>query len=249
MMLSQLPPEFDALVRIAVRMRSLSDTISEASKSIPDDVTVIDTTRSLMITMTRTGNITHVQMEYDWKKAIHPNKLGDALTALIGQAHHELLGGFNEALAEAFDGHQMEDSEPVNLLTDPRAHSFRDDVEALLSRSHGEAVPLEQALADTSAYVDKVHAFVTARSHSPDSEETDSSTAPVRCLKTAGRPTSILVNGYWAKTTPFPLLHATIRDELVAHGDDIEALSQDLESQGTAVFMQLLGNMTEPVNF
>lgn len=63
MMLSQLPPEFDALVRIAVRMKSLSDTVNEASKSIPADVTVIDTTKSLMITMTRTGDITHFQMK------------------------------------------------------------------------------------------------------------------------------------------------------------------------------------------
>ena len=246
MMLSQLPPEFDALVRIAVRIKSLSDTVNEASKSIPDDVTVIDTTKSLMITMTRTGDITHFQMKKDWRKAIHPNKLGDALTALIGQAHRELLGAFNEALAEAFDDHQMEESEPVNLLTDSRAQSFQDDVEALLSRSHGEAVPLEQALADTSAYVDKVHAFVTARSRSSNREETDDS-APVRCLRAAGRPTSIQVNGYWAKTTPFTVVHATIRDELVAHDDDIEAPFQDLESQGTAVFLKLLGNMTAPV--
>lgn len=57
MSFSEVPPELEDLMRTAARLSSFSALMSEASESIPDSVTVVDSTESLQLTMLRDGSI------------------------------------------------------------------------------------------------------------------------------------------------------------------------------------------------
>lgn len=249
MTISQMPPEFGDLARLAVQMEDLAERMMGVSENIPDEVTVVDGTESLLITMRRDGSVADFQMASDWRGSIDADALGDALTMLLGEAQYELMAGFDEALAESFDGPQEdEDDESINLLTDPRVHDFEAGVEEFLQSSRSNAVPLEQAHEDAEAYIDRVRAMLDDPSLGSGSGEPDGG-SPVWCERMGGRPTAVHVDGYWARTTPFVAVRAAIRDELTMAAEDVSALSQDLASQGTAVLSQLIGNMMQPLEF
>ena len=245
MSFSEVPPELEDLMRTAARLSSFSALVSEASENIPDSVTVVDSTESLQLTMLRDGSIEDFVIESDWQDEIDPEDLGDALTALLGEAQSELLSGFDEALGEMSDDFEDIENEPVNLLTDPRVQQIQEDAEELLRRSYDEAVPREVAIENANAYAERVLALLD----DPDflnggaAVEYDDS-APVWCERASGRPTAVHVNAYWAQTQPFVTVQAAIKDELMAEPDnDIESLSDDLASQGSAIIAQLIGNI------
>ena len=249
MTMPQMSSELGELARLAVQMEDLAQRVMGASENVPDEVTVVDGTESLLITMRRDGSVADFQMESDWKDSIEPDDLGDALTMLLGEAQYELMSDFDEALAESYDGPQEDEGdESINFLTDPRVREFEAGVEEFLENSRSDVVPLEQAREDADAYIDRVRAMLADPSLGADSGEPDCG-SPVRCERMAGRPTAIHVDGYWAGTTPFVTVRAAIRNELTTAAEDVSALSQDLASQGTAVLSQLIGNMMQPLEF
>ncbi len=249
MTMPQMSSELGDLARLAVQMEDLAQRVMGASENVPDEVTVVDGTESLLITMRSDGSVADFQMESDWRGSIDPNSLGDALTMLLGEAQYELMAGFDEALAESFDGPQEDEGdESFNLLTDPRVRDFEAGVEEFLQSSRSNAVPLEQAREDADAYIDRVRAMLADPSLGAGSGEPDGG-SPVWCERMGGRPMAVHVDGYWARTTPFVAVRAAIRDELTTAAEDVSALSQDLASQGTAVLSQLIGNMMQPLEF
>ena len=250
MSLAELPSELEGLVKAAVQLSALSRVMSEASESIPDSVTVVDSTESLQLTMLRDGSIEDFVIESDWQDEIDPEDLGDALTALLGEAQSELLGGFDEALGEMSDDFEDIENEPINLLTDPRVRQIQEDAEELTRRSYEEAVPREVAIENANAYAERVLAMLD----DPDflnggaAAECDDS-VPVWCERAAGHPTAVHVNAYWAQTQPFVTVQAAIRDELMAEPDNaIEGLSDDLVSQGNTIAAQLIGSIRRPID-
>ncbi len=247
--MSQMSPELGDLARLVVQMEDLAERIVGVGENVPDEVTVVDDTESLLVTMRRDGSVADFQMESDWKDSIEPDDLGDALTMLLGEAQYELMSDFDEALAESYDGPQEdEDAESINLLTDPRVREFEAGVEEFLENSRSNAVPLEQAHEDADAYIDRVRAMLADPSLGSGSGGPDGD-SPVWCERMAGRPTAVHVDGYWARTTPFVTVGAAIRDELTTPAEDVSALSQDLATQGAAVLSQLIGNMMQPLEF
>ena len=247
--MSQMSPELGDLARLVVQMEDLAERIVGVGENVPDEVTVVDDTESLLVTMRRDGSVADFQMESDWRDSIDPDDLGDVVTTLLGEAQYELMSGFDEALAESFDGPQEdEDAESINLLTDPRVRKFEAGVEEFLESSRSDAVPLEQAREDADAYIDRVRAMLADPSLGSGSGEPDGD-SPVWCERMAGRPTAVHVDGYWARTTPFVTVGAAIRDELTTPAEDVSALSQDLATQGAAVLSQLIGNMMQPLEF
>ena len=248
MSFSEVPPELEDLMRTAARLSSFSALVSEASENIPDSVTVVDSTESLQLTMLRDGSIEDFVIEVDWQDEIDPEDLGDALTALIGEAHHELFDGFEEAVADAIDDQDEEEDEEINVLTDSRVQQFKEDADALLRRAADDVapVPFEQTIENLNAYVDRVSAMVDdpefLRGGAPVGE-----TAPVWCDSVSGRPTSVHVDGYWAKTTPFVAVQAAIREALVVDADDIEVVADELASDGASIVAQLIGDLTRPI--
>ena len=248
MSLAELPSELEGLVKAAVQLSALSRVMSEASESIPDIVTVEDDTGMLQLTVLRDGSVDDFQMESDWKDEIDPEDLGDALTALIGEAHHELFDGFEEAVADAIDDQDEEEDEEINVLTDSRVQQFKEDADALLRRAADDVapVPFEQTIENLNAYVDRVSAMVDdpefLRGGAPLGES-----APVWCDSVSGRPTSVHVDGYWAKTTPFVAVQAAIREALVVDADDIEVVADELASDGASIVAQLIGDLTRPI--
>lgn len=249
MTMPQMSPELGDLARLAVQMEALAERVQGASENVPDEVTVADGTESVLITMRSDGSVADFQMESDWMESIDPDDLGDTLTMLLGEAQYELMAGFDEALAESFDGPLGdEDEESINLLTDPRVREFEAGVEEFVQSSLSDAVPLEQAHEDAEAYIDRVRAMLADPSLGSGSGEPDCD-SPVWCERMGGRPTAVHVDGYWARATPFVAVRAAIRDELTMAAEDVSALSQDLASQGTAVLSQLIGNMMQPLEF
>ena len=236
-------------MRTAARLSSFSALVSEASENIPDSVTVVDSTESLQLTMLRDGSIEDFVIESDWQDEIDPEDLGDALTALLGEAQSELLSGFDEALGEMSDDFEDIENEPVNLLTDPRVQQIQEDAEELLRRSYDEAVPREVAIENANAYAERVLALLD----DPDflnggvAAEYDDSTS-VWCERISGRPTAVHVNPYWAQTQPFVTVQAAIKDELMAEPDnEIGGMSEDLASQGSTIIAQLISNIRRPM--
>ena len=248
MSFSEVPPGLEDLMRTAARLSSFSALVSEASENIPDSVTVVDSTESLQLTMLRDGSIEDFVIESDWQDEIDPEDLGDALTALIGEAHHELFDGFEEAVADAIDDQDEEEDEEINVLTDSRVQQFKEDADALLRRAADDVapVPFEQTIVNLNAYVDRVSAMVDdpefLRGGAPLGES-----APVWCDSVSGRPTSVHVDGYWAKTTPFVAVQAAIREALVVDADDIEVVADELASDGASIVAQLIGDLTRPI--
>lgn len=249
MSFSEVPPELEDLMRTTARLSSFSALMNEASENVPDSVTVVDSTESLQLTMLRDGSIEDFVIESDWQDEIDPEDLGDALTALLGEAQSELLSGFDEALGEMSDDFEDIENEPVNLLTDPWVRQIQEDAEELTRRSYEEAVPREVAIENANAYAERVFALLD----DPDflnggaAAEYDDST-PVWCERAAGRPTAVHVNAYWAQTQPFVTVQAAIRDELMAEPDnDIKGMSDDLLSQGSNILAQLISNIRRPI--
>lgn len=125
MTMPQMSSELGELARLAVQMEDLAQRVMGASENVPDEVTVVDGTESLLITMRRDGSVEDFQMESDWKDSIEPDDLGDALTMFLGEAQYELMSGFDEALVESYDGPQEDEGdESINFLTDPRVREF-----------------------------------------------------------------------------------------------------------------------------
>ena len=246
--MSQMSPELGDLARLVVQMEDLAERIVGVVENVPDEVTVVDDTESLLVTMRRDGSVADFQMESDWKDEIDPEDLGDALTALIGEAHHELFDGFEEAVADAIDDQDEEEDEEINVLTDSRVQQFKEDADALLRRAADDVapVPFEQTIENLNAYVDRVSAMVDdpefLRGGAPVGES-----APVWCDSVSGRPTSVHVDGYWAKTTPFVAVQAAIREALVVDADDIEVVADELASDGASIVAQLIGDLTRPI--
>ena len=248
MSFSEVPPGLEDLMRTAARLNSISALMNEASESVPDSVTVADSTESLQLTMLSDGSIEDFVIENDWQDEIDPEDLGDTLTALLGEAQSELLSGFDEALGEMSDDFEDIADEPINLLTDPRVRQIQEDAEELLRRSYDEAVPQEVAIENANAYAERVLALLGDSDflNGGAAAEYDDS-APVWCERTSGRPTVVHVNAYWAQTQPFVTVQAAIKDELMAEPDsDIESLSDDLVSQGNTIIAQLIGSIRQP---
>ena len=125
---------------------------------------------------------------------------------------------------------------------------FKEDADALLRRAADDVapVPFEQTIENLNAYVDRVSAMVDdpefLRGGAPLGES-----APVWCDSVSGRPTSVHVDGYWAKTTPFVAVQAAIREALVVDADDIEVVADELASDGASIVAQLIGDLTRPI--
>ena len=234
-------------MRTAARLSSFSALVSEASESIPDSVTVVDSTESLQLTMLRDGSIEDFVIESDWQDEIDPEDLGDALTALLGEAQSELLSGFDEALGEMSDDFEDIENEPINLLTDPRVRQIQEDSEELIRRSYEEAVPREVAIENANAYVERVFTMLDDPGFLNGGAVEYDDSMPVWCERAAGRPTAVHVNAYWAQTQPFVTVQAAIRDELMVEPDNgVEGIPDDLVSQGSTITTQLIGNIGHP---
>lgn len=181
MTMPQMSSELGELARLAVQMEDLAQRVMGASENVPDEVTVVDGTESLLITMRRDGSVEDFQMESDWKDSIEPDDLGDALTMLLGEAQYELMSGFDEALVESYDGPQEDEGdESINFLTDPRVREFEAGVEEFLENSRSDVVPLEQAREDADAYIDRVRAMLADPSLGAGSGEPDCGAGEVR---------------------------------------------------------------------
>lgn len=247
MSFSEVPPELEDLMRTAARLSSFSALVSEASENIPDSVTVVDSTESLQLTMLRDGSIEDFVIESDWQDEIDPEDLGDALTALLGEAQSELLSGFDEALGEMSDDFEDIENEPINLLTDPRVRQIQEDSEELIRRSYEEAVPREVAIENANAYVERVFTMLDDPGFLNGGAVEYDDSMPVWCERAAGRPTAVHVNAYWAQTQPFVTVQAAIRDELMVEPDNgVEGIPDDLVSQGSTITTQLIGNIGHP---
>lgn len=247
MSFSEVPPGLEDLMRTAARLSSFSALVSEASESIPDSVTVVDSTESLQLTMLRDGSIEDFVIESDWQDEIDPEDLGDALTALLGEAQSELLSGFDEALGEMSDDFEDIENEPINLLTDPRVRQIQEDSEELIRRSYEEAVPREVAIENANAYVERVFTMLDDPGFLNGGAVEYDDSMPVWCERAAGRPTAVHVNAYWAQTQPFVTVQAAIRDELMVEPDNgVEGIPDDLVSQGSTITTQLIGNIGHP---
>ena len=249
MSFSEVPPGLEDLMRTAARLSSFSALVSEASENIPDSVTVVDSTESLQLTMLRDGSIEDFVIESDWQDEIDPEDLGDALTALLGEAQSELLSGFDKALEEMPDDFEDIEDEPINLLTDPRVRQIQEDSEELIRRSYEEAVPREVAIENANALAERMRTMLDDPDflNSGAAMEYDDST-PVWCERAAGRPTAVHVNAYWAQTQPFVTVQAAIKEELMAEPDnDIGGMADDLVSQGSTVVAQLIGSIMRPM--
>ena len=234
-------------MRTAARLSSFSALVSEASENIPDSVTVVDSTESLQLTMLRDGSIEDFVIESDWQDEIDPEDLGDALTALLGEAQSELLSGFDEALGEMSDDFEDIENEPINLLTDPRVRQIQEDSEELIRRSYEEAVPREVAIENANAYVERVFTMLDDPGFLNGGAVEYDDSMPVWCERAAGRPTAVHVNAYWAQTQPFVTVQAAIRDELMVEPDNgVEGIPDDLVSQGSTITTQLIGNIGHP---
>ena len=247
MSFSEVPPELEDLMRTAARLSSFSALVSEASENIPDSVTVVDSTESLQLTMLRDGSIEDFVIESDWQDEIDPEDLGDALTALLGEAQSELLSGFDEALGEMSDDFEDIENEPINLLTDPRVRQIQEDSEELIRRSYEEAVPREVAIENANAYVERGFTMLDDPGFLNGGAVEYDDSMPVWCERAAGRPTAVHVNAYWAQTQPFVTVQAAIRDELMVEPDNgVEGIPDDLVSQGSTITTQLIGNIGHP---
>ena len=234
-------------MRTAARLSSFSALVREASENIPDSVTVVDSTESLQLTMLRDGSIEDFVIESDWQDEINPEDLGDALTALLGEAQSELLSGFDEALGEMSDDFEDIENEPINLLTDPRVRQIQEDSEELIRRSYEEAVPREVAIENANAYVERVFTMLDDPGFLNGGAVEYDDSMPVWCERAAGRPTAVHVNAYWAQTQPFVTVQAAIRDELMVEPDNgVEGIPDDLVSQGSTITTQLIGNIGHP---
>ena len=250
MSFSEVPPGLEDLMRTAARLSSFSALVSEASENIPDSVTVVDSTESLQLTMLRDGSIEDFVIESDWQDEIDPEDLGDALTALLGEAQSELLSGFDKALEEMSDDFEDIENEPINLLTDPRVRQIQEDSEELIRRSYEEAVPREVAIENANALAERMRTMLDDPDflNSGAAMEYDDST-PVWCERAAGHPTAVHVNAYWAQTQPFVTVQAAIKEELMAEPDnDIGGMADDLVSQGSTVVAQLIGSIRRPID-
>lgn len=243
----QIPDELHGLVKIGARLDALAGLMNEASEGLPDRVSVEDSTGMLELTMLRDGTIEDFQMESDWKDEIDPEDLGDAVTALLGDARVELMESIEEAVSEEYE-ELLDDDESFNILTDSFAEKIRNEVAAARDRSYGSVVSLQQALDDADSFMDRAHAALNDPVLLGVDDEVNLSES-VACSRVGGKPISIRVNSSWARTTPYAAVQAGIREELTAEIDDYAAdLVQELTSQGDTVFEQLIAAMRNSRN-
>ena len=125
----QMSSELGELARLAVQMEDLAQRVMGASENVPDEVTVVDGTESLLITMRRDGSVADFQMESDWKDSIEPDDLGDALLAeLKGRNTLDWQGIGADAYKEHTDVQRDaagELSESANMVADVILNDIR----------------------------------------------------------------------------------------------------------------------------
>lgn len=129
MTMPQMSSELGELARLAVQMEDLAQRVMGASENVPDEVTVVDGTESLLITMRRDGSVADFQMESDWKDSIEPDDLGDALLAeLKGRNTLDWQGIGADAYKEHTDVQRDaagELSESANMVADVILNDIR----------------------------------------------------------------------------------------------------------------------------
>ena len=236
----QIPDELHGLVKIGARLDALAGLMNEASEGLPDRVSVEDSTGVLELTMLRDGTIEDFQMESDWKDEIDPEDLGDAVTALLGEARAELMESIEEAVSEEYE-ELLDDDESFNILTDSFAERIRNEAAAARDRSYGSVVSLQQALDDADSFIDRVHTAINDPAFFNRDDDQPDLSAPVACGRVGGKPVSIHINDSWARTTPYASVQADIRQELTAEGEgDSADLRQEFSRQGDVVLEQLV---------
>lgn len=129
MTMPQMSSELGELARLAVQMEDLAQRVMGASENVPVEVTVVDGTESLLITMRRDGSVADFQMESDWKDSIEPDDLGDALLAeLKGRNTLDWQGIGADAYKEHTDVQRDaagELSESANMVADVILNDIR----------------------------------------------------------------------------------------------------------------------------
>lgn len=239
----QISEEMYGLLKIGARLDALAGLMLEAGEGLPESVTVEDSTGMLELTMLRDGSVEDFQMENDWKEEIDPEDLGDAVSALLGEARTELFEPIEEAVSDQYE-EMIDDDESFNILTDSFVEKIRAEEAAILDRSRNSFVPLQQALDDADSFMDRAYAAINDFESFVSGDEESDFCEPVVCRRISGKVISIHVNGNWARSAPYPTVQAEIRRGLTADADDYSTeLFQELSSQGDVVFDQLIAAM------
>lgn len=237
-------PALDDMMETFEQVSALADFMEAANAHAPDSVTVEDPTQSLELTMLRDGTIEEFHIENDWRDRIEPEDLGDAISALIGDANTELMAASEAYLAENYEEWQEErEGHEFNSLTSPIVAQTRADASEILDRAAECRTSLDDALSEALSYVDEAlaetRAFITAME---ETDEQDIVGETVWCTKTAGRVTSVGVNPAWAATTPYPVLRDRILSVLAGE-DDTDFDESSSAQRGEEVIALLLSQL------
>ena len=244
MTMSQMSPELGDLARLAVQMEDLAERIMGVGENVPDEVTVVDDTESLLVTMRRDGSVADFQMESDWKDEIDPEDLGDVLTALVSEGMRELLGDADAFLLENLDEGGLEGDDLA--VDDEAVERVQDDADSLVRQAQERGPVLrQQAEERAEEFIERSLDALNAGEPLDDDVVSDEGVDDIVCQSSGGTVTRVVVNDAWARTTPTAAVRQRIAEELAeASGDSAPMFGFGDGESGEVLLdmLQLLGN-------